>query len=712
MDTFRKTKLFPCTKRIVFFFIIQSIFIYSIFIRDLKASQLLKEEEIPKSEYNGYQYPKRIENIRVQEHVSLGGSTIEHTRQIIEQADQFTIAFMYRFNSPVLTRILSDKYFSLKQQETKFIPLIFLDYQSYINKSSGSYKSYVRHLTRKVPTTFVDLGQSGTKFHHKIIICKKKKERAFTIVGSANSTFEADNQHSEDISIIQSNKLAQILLEQFSQLLKNSKGTHQTKLYDALKIDSKKSNLEYLNEFLNVIEKDTLAHANSNFGYRASIESLGISSGYNDESCFEVVKKNVLNNPDNNAVIFFENYFNLESFKSVRKFLKKPPPKFIVVYPAKLQPRKEGSRDNAKKYRESLEKLLENSSNSDNYSMITFKPYTGYIFHHKLIIQYLTEGDPIVYTGSFHFSTTATEKNSEIIIGIKSKDLAENYLSSILLNSDLGSKIKVWEYLQKNSLPLQGKNNKIILASKKLNISIENDIQKYLSSLNTIILRLLDSLGYDYQGRTEINLVIDNMLNSIDEQAQYMEKNRLTTVIKQQIESYEEESVGIFIRQKVNDLLGNLKVESIEPKQGFKSWLNDFSQTIDEVKTRSEEDIKKLNVDIKSLKRKSEGREKTLEKDKENKRLKPKTVQKKKSELKEIKSKLNELEEKYDSIKDTLYELDNIRQALSDFCKFRSRSKEIFDLKILLDAIQESYVHEIEVSDKEISLEEEASPVY
>lgn len=52
----------------------------------------------------------------------------------------------------------------------------------------------------------------GRSFHQKVIVTKKIGEEAVVILGSANATFEADNEHSEDLVFIQSNELAKIYL--------------------------------------------------------------------------------------------------------------------------------------------------------------------------------------------------------------------------------------------------------------------------------------------------------------------------------------------------------------------------------------------------------------------------------------------------------------------------------------------------------------------
>jgi hypothetical protein len=47
--------------------------------------------------YSGYINNERIENIRVESHISLGGKYAQRIRETIEKADQFIVCFMYRF---------------------------------------------------------------------------------------------------------------------------------------------------------------------------------------------------------------------------------------------------------------------------------------------------------------------------------------------------------------------------------------------------------------------------------------------------------------------------------------------------------------------------------------------------------------------------------------------------------------------------------------
>ena len=76
-----------------------------------------------------------------------------------------------------------------------------------------------------------------------------------------------------------------------------------------------------------------------------------------------------------------------------------------------------------------------------------FKPFSGGKFHHKLIISYPTEDEPIIYTGSFHISKSSIKKNSEDIIGIRSAELADQYLADILENSGLGEIPDIWKFI-------------------------------------------------------------------------------------------------------------------------------------------------------------------------------------------------------------------------------------------------------------------------
>ncbi len=117
---------------------------------------------------------------------------------------------------------------------------------------------YVKHLVNNVPTSLVKLGSGA--FHHKVMIFKKKNQQAFVSIGSANATYDADNKHSEDSLIIQSNKVANFYLTEFQSLLRTSKSGvyHEHKIYnkEIQKLESNTSKLSDLAKLL--MEADTM----------------------------------------------------------------------------------------------------------------------------------------------------------------------------------------------------------------------------------------------------------------------------------------------------------------------------------------------------------------------------------------------------------------------------------------------------------------------
>jgi hypothetical protein len=386
--------------------------------------------------YGGLEHKETIEKVRVSSCVSLGGSCVDRINDVLKGADQFIVSFMYRFNSPTLIKTLGNKHLTA-------VPVIsFLDYgQTYESSTEGShYPSYVRRLIESVPTSLVKLG--GRSFHQKVMIAKKAGEQAIVIVGSANATFEADNEHSEDIVLIQSNALALHYLAEFEKLMrmepvKKSSSTlfseQQVKVFHEHRVKPNESNIDFLGTLKDKFhpkDQQTLAG-----GHLGNVVSMAISTGFSDEggtqTCLNIVN-NALGHTENEFIFLFENFISLNEALSKEKIgenLKSKTPKLIVL-------------DKNKHNAESLKGL-----GTKNNSVLLFKPFSGGKFHHKLIIQFPKGEQPIVYTGSFHISTNAVQRNSENIIGIQSETLADEYLASILLNSGLGEQPNVWKFI-------------------------------------------------------------------------------------------------------------------------------------------------------------------------------------------------------------------------------------------------------------------------
>ena len=154
-----------------------------------------------KTLYEGYRLNTNIEGVRVTSCVSLGQPCNARVANLIKSSDQFVVAFMYRFDSPVIMDALMNQYLSppIGTNTSSPVILTFLDYKQSIGTSP--YHNYVKKLTDSVPTSLVRLGSKN--FHQKVIICKKTGSQAFVIVGSANATYESESQHSEDMVMIQ-----------------------------------------------------------------------------------------------------------------------------------------------------------------------------------------------------------------------------------------------------------------------------------------------------------------------------------------------------------------------------------------------------------------------------------------------------------------------------------------------------------------------------
>ena len=408
------------------------------------GSEILAGPKVPYDEqkrgalvaYGGLEiYPENIRNASVSSCVSLGDSCVNRADAILKNADQFACVFMYRFNSPVLIKTLEEKHF-------RGVPVVvFMDYfQTYESSSDGSkYPAYVQRLIESVPTSLVKLGSKS--FHQKVIISKKENEEAYVILGSANATYEADNQHSEDIVIIQNNLLASILLKEFQKLFtmepKGEKALllpQTVQIFHESRLKASKSNIDYLNIFAGKLQDNPLPANKS----RGDVVALGMSTGFpakeGTKKCLNVLSK-ALEHQENDFLLLFENFISLDetpAMKTIEQALTNPTRKLIIV---------DNNEHNGK-----TEKLLKSQGNN---TVCLFKPFSGGKFHHKLVIQYVKEQAPIIYTGSFHISANSVTNNSENIIGIKSEHLADEYLSSLLLNSGLGEEQAALSFLIK-----------------------------------------------------------------------------------------------------------------------------------------------------------------------------------------------------------------------------------------------------------------------
>lgn len=200
-------------------------------------------------------------------------------------------------------------------------------------------------------------------------------------------------------------------------------------IYHEHKLPGQTSNTEALNAFLkDVSGKEQVTMV----GFTGDIVSAGVSPGGGSTACVDVVNE-VLSH-SNKFLFLFENYISLdENLKmgEIGKQLTNHTPKYIVL---------DGNKHNQQSY-----EFL----NKGNNKVLLFKPYSGGKFHHKLIISYPEEGEPVVFTGSFHISKSSIKRNSEDIIGIRSADLADQYLADILENSGLGEVPDIWEFVHR-----------------------------------------------------------------------------------------------------------------------------------------------------------------------------------------------------------------------------------------------------------------------
>ena len=374
-----------------------------------------------------------LKNIYFKVCVSLGESSVSEVSSFIDQADEFILAFMYRFDSPALIKKLSEKYIPFGNKVP--VPVIlFLD-----SKQFGEIDASSR-MRSVLPISLCKLGAKS--FHHKVIITKKLGQQAFVIAGSANATAAADSGNSEDSVIIQSNNLANIMVTEYKKLLRMKTSNDAVKVFHENRLIDDFSNTDYLDTCIAKLQNqdalDESFKSESNV-YQGDITHLAISTGFSggNHRCFNVFKE-VLSNQNNEILILFENYLTLEPNNEVWKDLLSKTPKLIVLDDS-VETGKKTKLTNA----ESIKKLKTQKANRP----VIFKPFTGGKFHHKLILQYLENGQHVFYTGSYHPSNAASANNSEMIIGIATRDVTQTYLLPILKQSGLYEIGQVWKFL-------------------------------------------------------------------------------------------------------------------------------------------------------------------------------------------------------------------------------------------------------------------------
>jgi hypothetical protein len=456
--------------------------------------------------------------VRVSSCVSLGGDCISRINSILQNADEFIISFMYRFDSPTLIRTLENKYLN-----TKTPVLVFLDYNQTYNShlKDSKYFNYVKHLINSVPTSLVKLGSRS--FHHKVTISKEIGKEAIVIVGSANATYESDNQHSEDVIFIQSNELAKFYLDEFKTLLRydpsQNKGQlrdSQVKIFHEHRLDPHESNINILSNLSNSLQKQTDNELTLTPFHLGKIKTVALSTGHSTakgtEKCLNIVLDILKDTSNNVALLLFENYITLNPALKERvwPFLTTKTPKFIVVEDNKHnrdpEPEPEKIYKNKKKNKKTNNEILLSTHEKEEgiektkslYNEVLFcRPFTEQKFHHKLILQYLKQGEPIIYSGSFHISSSAITNNSETIIGIQSQGLADEILASLLLNSGLGEKAEIWKFIAKHLLiknPTSSQSQKNLLhAAHQLLLKTHKNKMRYMDRFEKICEELLEA---------------------------------------------------------------------------------------------------------------------------------------------------------------------------------------------------------------------------
>ncbi len=549
--------------------------------------------------YEGFLKENLKHQIQVENHLSLGGQYTEKVREAIRKSDQFVIFFMYRFNHPALIHDLADKFIKTREKKNNGIPLVFLDHRPFsTDKSYGGYRSYVRYLYQNVPLSFVRLQRQealdqSKKFHHKVIVCKRHNEEALTFIGSANATYEADNLHSEDTLFIRSNDLAIYLLDNFNNFFTHS----SVRIFDENRVESNTSNREYLGRFIEILQNSTKIignPSNPSLKYKGILTSLAISGFYNEKrgkinnKCLNLIE-NVISKQEGSTLLYFQNFFNIGvPNKGTHHFLnvynsfidQKNNSQLVVVW---------NDHSSKGKYIKSLQEDIK--TNKQN-SIIAFTPYTKGKFHHKAIIQYPKEGAPILYTGSFNFSESALLNNSEIIIGIEGLELVEDYLCSLLWNSDLADKPSIWEFFMRNETFLSRITTlKSPLYSLVYNVNFRNEknIQRFFFRLRYIN-TLKKTLPENILSKKSLNILDKAESFKDHKNPNYMEISSSLDAISKDLRSIEEESMGMEIKQYIIELLNNILNELINNKLSKDpKTIKKFKKSVEEFRSKNDE---------------------------------------------------------------------------------------------------------------------------
>ena len=430
-----------------------------------------------------------------------------------------------------------------------------------------------------MPTSLVKLG--SVSFHHKVVISKKQGQEAIVVIGSANATFESENVHSEDMVFIQSNKLANILLKQYHKLftMKVKEKEQTVKIYHEHRLNKGESNTEKLQEFRSkLLGTDTGSLLE---GYtKANITALALSTGFastgGSKRCFEILES--IFNAENQALFLFENFFTLRA--AINLANKSDAAKLIIL-----------DRD---KNNETILPLLRKQSKN---MVGMFTPYTLGKFHHKLIIQYPYEGEPILYTGSFHPSESAVANNSELIIGIKSAELPFQYLASIMEQSGLIEDLTVWQFFRKLANP------ELILDNQTMKAVIDKTYGRILHKMNAYLekyQRIFDNLSSINRELPIENLEMQfanfDHLSTDDQLEQLYEWNKLinTSVFKPYYQS--------ILKEKLKNLAKVLEIPPLAEDAYWTRYLMNMGEWIIQAK----EQLKKTRKGLMSLKAKPE----------------------------------------------------------------------------------------------------------
>jgi len=473
-----------------------------------------------------------------------------------------------------------------------------------------------------VPTSLVKLG--SVSFHHKVVISKKQGQEAIVVIGSANATFESENVHSEDMVFIQSNKLANILLKQYHKLftMKVKEKEQTVKIYHEHRLNKGESNTEKLQEFRSkLLGTDTGSLLE---GYtKANITALALSTGFastgGSKRCFEILES--IFNAENQALFLFENFFTLRA--AINLANKSDAAKLIIL-----------DRD---KNNETILPLLRRQPKN---MVGMFTPYTLGKFHHKLIIQYPYEGEPILYTGSFHPSESAVANNSELIIGIKSAELPFQSLASIMEQSGLGEDLTVWQFLNLPEASFILENDRIKAVIDKAYARALYKMDAYLEKYQRIFDNL-SSINRELPIETlEVQFANFDLLSTDDQLEQLYEWNKFinTSVFKPYYQSV--------LKEKLKNLT---KVLGIPPLAEDAYWTR-YLINMGEWVTQAKELLKKIKKGLVPLKGQFEKSQQEDEGEEEAEPEEETTFSK--EDFKKIHSEIGEIEMLYLLLKD------------------------------------------------------------